>query len=233
MSVSGEHRLRWRWVLLGLALLLPGADCFFRDRLHIAEGSAPTEFADLPGGLGLTFWIGGTDPTPPFRLLIRNGQISQVEQLPLPKYSANSGGMKSFDSWMPQSVADLTISPSGPFLQSPDGTLIAAAAKNLSGERVLVIFDSQTHEIRGRARPTAEEGGFGAIAWSPDSRYVAATLGKAQTCYCMGEIAGIVAGHPSSLLSGSLHVYDIRGEMVAAQELKSRSRWSTHLVWTK
>lgn len=232
MSMFRIGRPRLRWILLFIVIILPSADCFFRDEWHIAEGPAPAEFEELPGSIGITFWIDGQDPTPPVHMLVRNGAISQTDQLPPARYSAVAGGMKSFDSWMPKRVSGLTIVPSGPFLQSTDESLIAAAAELAPGQYLLVIFDAQTLEIRGHVDMTGGEA-IRAIAWSPDSRYVAVITGTWQTSFCLGEIVGAFAGHPSSLSSSSLHVYDVNGRPIAVQNLTSRSHWGEQLVWLK
>jgi len=229
-----------RWWLI--AILVAGywlfGDCGGRDRLLIAEGPAPAGFRELPGTLGVSSVFRSGDREFGRHYLIREGTILEVGSI-----EPRGTGDPSQPS-RPAYVGGLKLKPSGDYGDlyevSPNRQLAAVATKTVypdskdarwNSTRNLLIFELSTGKLLARI----DGGGvwdIRSITWSPDNRFVAATRLKLNWGGCFIEKIAYMSGHPNTMVSYALEVFDLSGERVASMDLVSRAKWQgTRLVW--
>lgn len=222
------YKFRWLLALFVLTVFLT-ADCFFRNRVNMADGKALAEFVQLPGEIGLRLdtEVSGK------RLLIREGLVIQVGSIqPAPEEAIiykNFGRPSDI-------VAPAGYYFTGPYLTSPNTKFVASA---LSSDRAGNYYQATAIAItnlQNNKEPVLLDGygewGVQAIAWAPNSRYVAVIRSKSGYGLCLMEILAYVFSHPFTLSNYYLDVIDLAGNVVATQKLMSRvGMGRVEVVW--
>jgi hypothetical protein len=187
-------------------------------------------FRELPGRIGVS--IRSTDSNV-WDFEIRHGKISRASNLPSAARNATSVGVGvEKPSGIPERGE---LAPRGPFALSGDKQYLVAAMDLKppldSAPQHLVVVRTQTSEI---VYQSGKGGGYiEAVAWSPDSRYVA-VLRREVTKHIGSplDLLSSMSGHPVQYSNYWVDVIDVNGKPVARAQVASavKGSWGT-VVW--
>lgn len=157
------------------------------------------------------------------RLLIRDGRIAEAASIP----EAPPQGLIYENFRRPAGVTPPAgYYLAGPYLRSPDGKLLAASlGRDQAGDayqaRAVAIIGVEDGRVLA-IRDGGGDWGVQALAWSPDSRYLAVVRSTGEYGLCLVEILSYLSSHPVTLSSYTLDVVGLDGRVVAGRDLMSR-----------
>ena len=187
------------------------------------------QFEKLPGTIGVTV----KNHSNAWYYTLYRGKLQRVNSLPKPPAEAASVLKETlrFPDQLPKPQSYVYW---GPYLQSPDGVYFAvsiAPVRDTAGGRGLVIIERFTQQVNLVLNDTRQRY-IDALAWSPDSRFIAILRSSYRTGYGPGDLIALASGHGVPYMTYYLEVTDLNGTVVAQTKLASEVRGSwAWIVW--
>ena len=236
MPLMGTLRLvelsRFRWILI--AMLLPLGCSTSKSDLGVSiDPTSSARLEGLPGAIGITLRDYGDTQVREKSYEISRGRIVEVRGLPAaPKQSYSAGVGPDGATMLPR---DGEFIYAGPYLTSPDKTRVVASVAFKKSRWMLptsyVVGDLTRKELISVHRD--EERLVEAIAWSPDSKFVALLRQKqASVLHGPMEIVSSCAGHPVQYFDYYLEVINAAGRQIVSTKILGpiAGSWG-ELVW--
>ena len=222
VGALGRPRLpMFRWV--ALAVLLPlGCSPSKIDLAISIEPASAARLKELPGAIGITLRVYEDRQVRGKSYVMSRGRVIEAEKLPAAPKHSNSMGVGPYGVTMLPLPESPDFLYQGPYLVSPDKNK-AVATIAYKKSRWMRPTSYVVGDLSGKKLTTVrrdEELSVDAIAWSPDSKYVALLRSK-QVSVLHGpmEILSSCAGHPVQYSDYFLEVIDAEGNPVVSAKL--------------